>query len=178
MRLTRTAAGGWKPPKVASRRLRWALLLSFSSIATLAAQEHSESAFETASVRPIEPTPRCVSMLPPGGTHFSMTCFTLRQLIATAWGVDPDDIRGEDGAALATYYDVRATTPGDKPWTFDQARAMLNRLLNERFNLTMHAGSRRQAGYGLFVAKNGFKLTPVTYNVQKDGVTARAASHK
>ena len=158
------------------RYLSSLLLFATCFVNGAAAQKASEEAFETASIRPVEWRMGCFGMLPPGGTHFAISCYNLRQLIAVAWGVDPDNIQGGDASAMSTNYDIRATTPGDKPWVFASARLMLQRLLIERFHLSVHSGSRKEAGYGLFIAKGGAKLKPVVYESSKDGVTAGAPS--
>jgi uncharacterized protein (TIGR03435 family) len=116
-----------------------------------------QSAFEVASIRPAHLTQGCFSMLPPGGTQYAVTCFTLRNLIGIAYKTSYID---GGGSALDTYYDVRATAPGGVPWTFDTVHPMMQQLLSERFHLRVHTGKRELSGYGLFVAKGGSKLHP------------------
>ncbi len=96
-------------------------------------------------------------MLPPGGTHYELTCVTLRLLIEMAYKTSYID---GGGSALDTYYDLRATTP-DRPWTVDTVRPMVQQLLAERFHLVVHAGKREVSGYGMVVAKGGPKLHSV-----------------
>ena len=117
----------------------------------------SQPAFETASIRPSHLTIGCFSMLPPGGTHYELTCVTLRNLIEMAYKTSYID---GGGGALDTYYDLRATTP-DGPWTTDTAGPMVQKLLAERFHLVVHAGKREVSGYGMVVAKGGPKLHSV-----------------
>jgi uncharacterized protein (TIGR03435 family) len=98
----------------------------------------------------------CHSSLPSGSTHFGVTCRPLLDLIAMAWHVTEDNIKGGDRAALEALYDVESTVPDDKPWTdFDTIRPTLRRLLIERLHLTAHTASKKQSGYGLYVAKGG-----------------------
>lgn len=131
----------------------------------------AEQTFEAASIRPMESnTIDCQTMLPSGGTHFGVGCRSLLGLIAMAWHVWGDDIEGGDRSALATLYDVRATLPNNETWTdFDTIRPMLRQLLIERFHLVVHTGSKTEAGYGLFVAKGGAKLTRVDHNSYQEG---------
>jgi uncharacterized protein (TIGR03435 family) len=92
-----------------------------------------------------------------------------------AWNVTGDEIRGGDRAALATFYDVSATVPDNKPWTdFNTIRPMLRQLLIDRFHLSAHASSKKEAGYGLYVAKGGMKLKPLERNIGQDGEAAGA----
>jgi uncharacterized protein (TIGR03435 family) len=114
-------------------------------------------------------------MLPSGGTHFGLGCRSLRELIGISWHVWGEDIQGGNQSGLSTLYDVRATLPGNKTWTdFDEIRPMLRQLLIERFHLVVHTGSKTEAGYGLFVAKGGAKLTRVDHNSYHDGEKAGA----
>lgn len=118
----------------------------------------SKSAFEVASIRPSQFSVGCYSASPPGGTHYVVTCVTLRELIALAWKVHPDNIRGADSSALGETYDLSAVVPDGQPWTQESIRPMLRQLLIERFHVTVHAGTRQISGYALVIAKGGPKL--------------------
>jgi uncharacterized protein (TIGR03435 family) len=129
-------------------------------------------AFETASIRPSQVEPGCFSMLPPGGKQYAITCLTLRDLIAMAWQLHPDNIQGGDAHALATYYDVRATIPDGQRWTSDTIPPMLRRLLADRFHVEVHRGTKQVSGYALIVAKGGSKLKPVGLDSTQQGQKA------
>jgi uncharacterized protein (TIGR03435 family) len=102
-------------------------------------------------------------MLPPGGTHYVVTCIPLRVLIAMAWKIHPDNIQGGDSQALNAAYDLSAVTPNDQPWTQDSIRPMLRQLLTERFHVAVHPGTKQVSGYILIVAKGGSKLKPAKF---------------
>jgi uncharacterized protein (TIGR03435 family) len=90
-----------------------------------------------------------------------------------AWHVTRDNIQGGDRAALEALYDVEATVPDDKPWTdFNTIRPLLRQLLIERFHLAVHTASKKQSGYGLYVARGGVKLKPLN---QKNGQVCEEA---
>jgi uncharacterized protein (TIGR03435 family) len=126
--------------------------------------------FEVASVRPVEWRMDCRTVMPSGSTHWGVTCRNLLDLIAMAWNIKGDDIQGGERSALMTFYDVRATLPGNKTWSdFDTVRPMLRQLLMERFHLSVHSASRKEAGYGLFAAKSGVKLKPADHSIYQDG---------
>ena len=135
----------------------------------------SEPAFEVASIRPSHVAMDCYSMLPPGGTHYAVTCVPLRVLIAMAWKLQPDNIEGGDGHALDTAYDLTAVTPGPTPWTQDTVRPMLRQLLVERFHVAVHAGTKQVSGYALVVAKGGSKLKPSDVDATTQGKKAGEA---
>ena len=116
-------------------------------------------------------------MLPPGGKQYAVTCITLRDLIAMAWKLHPDNIQGGDGSALTTYYDLRATVPDGQPWTRNTIQPMLRQLLVDRFHVTVHRGTKQISGYELIVAKGGAKLKPATFDATQQGIKAGEAFH-
>ena len=94
-------------------------------------------------------------MLPAGGTYYAVTCFTLRNMIATAYATNRMVGGGKE---LDTYYDLRATTPDGVRWTTESVRPMLQQLLADRFHLVLHHEEREVPGYYLIVAKGGTKM--------------------
>jgi uncharacterized protein (TIGR03435 family) len=158
------------------------LLLLVAAIVATAAQAEQppvsqSTTFEAASIRPVEWHMGCHSSLPSGSTHFGVTCRPLLALIAMAWNVTGDEIQGGDRSALGTLYDVNATVPDNKPWSdFNTIRPMLRQLLIERFHLSVHTGSKKEAGYGLYIAKGGAKLKPSKRDISQEGEAAGAPS--
>jgi uncharacterized protein (TIGR03435 family) len=161
----------------AIRSLTWIGLLAAFFVNLGAAQGPSEQTFEVASIRPVEWHMGCHSTLPSGGTHFGVSCRSVLELIAMAWHVTGNDIQGGNRSALESLYDVKATVPDSKPWSdFDTIRPMLRQLLIERFHLSVHTGSRKETGYGLYLAKSGAKLKPSKHNIDQEGEEAGAPS--
>ncbi|MBB5062684.1 TIGR03435 family protein [Granulicella mallensis] len=117
-----------------------------------------ESGFEVVSIKPTHFTPGCYSMFPSGSPHYVATCITLRELIARAWKVHPDNIQGGSSQALATAYTVSAVTPNGTLWNPENVRPMLRQMLEERFHVSVHSGTKQISGYVLVVAKGGLKL--------------------
>lgn len=132
--------------------------------------------FEVASIRPSHLTPGCFSALPPGGIHYAVTCVTLRNLIAMAWKVQPDNIQGGNAHVLETFYDLSAVTPGGQPWTHDVIPPMLRQLLTERFHVAVHPGTKQVSGYALVAAKGGLKLKPSDVDATQQGQKAGESS--
>jgi uncharacterized protein (TIGR03435 family) len=111
-------------------------------------------------------------MLPPGGTHYVITCIPLKTYIAQAWNLDSDNIQGGPARVLAKPYDLSATTPDGQPWTYDSLRPMLQQMLIDRFHLAVHEGTKQVSGYALVVAKGGSKLKPTEVEASKLGQKA------
>jgi uncharacterized protein (TIGR03435 family) len=141
---------------------RLMFLVTFLLTAAALAQQQpntasSFSTFETAAIHPARLTDGCFSMLPPGGNQYSLTCVSLKNLIAIAY--KSQYIEG-GGAAIAKYYDLHATIPDGKSWTSETIAPMMKQLLVERFHLTVHSAKRERSGYALILAKTGARLEP------------------
>ncbi len=125
----------------------------------------SGPAFEAASVRVSAPLPNGVMMFRIGGGpdstdpgRITYTGVTLKALVARAYGVKEFQVEGPQWLE-GERYDVIATIPkgADK----EQVGLMMQRLLAERFKLTLHHESKPMAVYTMSVAKSGAKLTEV-----------------
>lgn len=144
-----------------------AFCLLFGLASSLLAQnateaEPNQSAFEVASLRSSPVSDRsCYTMSPEGGVRFTLTCASLRLLIAMAYETQVDRIKGRD-LKLDGLYDLQAKIPGDKPWTYEEIPPMLRTLLRERFHLALHKEMREVDGYELIVGKNGQKMKAST----------------
>jgi uncharacterized protein (TIGR03435 family) len=138
-----------------------------------------QPAFEVASVKPS--TPQSVRMFDgmlAGGTvrnpgMIAYTRATLDDLLTRAYDLaDREQISGP--AWLGTEpYDIFAKIP--QGTTTEQFRAMMRRLLEERFKLTVHHLTKDFPVYELAVAKNGPKLKESVDNAPaaaKDGFPA------
>lgn len=127
--------------------------------------------FEVASVRPSGPVPPGTPQFPGGqitggpGTNdpenIRYERVPFQQLIMAAYGVQRDQIKGPDWATTddiraAARFDISAKVPPGT--TKDQASTMLQNLLAERFQLSLHHETVQVSGYALVVAKGGSKL--------------------
>ena len=128
----------------------------------------SGPAFEVASVKVSAPPPNGVRMFRMGGGpdstdpgRITYTGVNLKALVARAYGVKEFQIEGPQWLE-GERYDVIATIPkgADK----EQVGLMLQRLLAERFKLTLHRETKPMTVYTLSVAKGGAKLTEVDPN--------------
>ena len=125
----------------------------------------SAPAFEVASVKVSAPMPSGMVMIRMGGGpdstdpgRITYTGVTLKALVARAYNVKDHQVEGPqwlDGER----YDVIATIP--KGANKEQVGLMMQRLLAERFALTLHHEQKPMAVYTLSVAKGGPKLQEV-----------------
>ncbi len=104
----------------------------------------------------------------------NFTCQSLGQLVSYVFGMLPDQITGVDWSAFSERFDIAAKLPeGAKT---DQVPEMVLSLLEERFNLMFHRGSREGLIYALVAAKGGPKLKPATEAVDADAAGVPPAS--
>jgi len=133
------------------------LLVSISAVA--ASQTASDSAsFEVASVRPSSPDARVRSVR--GGPHTSQITYvniTPKVLIVRAFGVRANEIEGP-GWMDNVGFDIAAKIPPGA--TEEQFRIMLQRLLVERFALSIRREAKEQQVYALVAGKGQPKLQP------------------
>jgi uncharacterized protein (TIGR03435 family) len=101
-----------------------------------------------------------------GGTYvqafrgrLAMQNFSLRRLIQFAYGVQDHQISGAPDWIGSNYYDIQAKAEGNA--SVQQMEApMLQALLEDRFQLTLHRETAQFPVYELTVVKDGVKLQP------------------
>jgi uncharacterized protein (TIGR03435 family) len=128
--------------------------------------------FEVASVRPVSKDEMATGSLrmlrhfmrdtlqpsdiPVTGDRVSLKDWTLVDLIAAAYSVNPNRVYGP-GWLSDQEFDVEAKVPVGTPK--ENLNAMLQSLLEERFGLKAHKDSKTGQGFALVVDKDGPKLT-------------------
>ena len=133
------------------------------------AQTEQQLSFEVASIKPIE-------LLPAGQTGFgtvtqdpsmiSIKSVNLRSLLRRAYGLAEFQIGGPDWLGTQ-FYDLTAKLPPDV--ASDQIPAMLQKLLTERFRMTLRWDAKQETSYALVVDRGGPKLTPSADQDSRDG---------
>lgn len=89
------------------------------------------------------------------GARADYNMMSLHDLICKAYDIKPHQLTGPDWMR-SVRWDIQATLPdGAKP---DQASAMLQTLLKDRFKLEVHKSNKEQNIYALVQAKGGHKL--------------------
>jgi uncharacterized protein (TIGR03435 family) len=86
------------------------------------------------------------------------TNLTLKSIIEQAYRVKPFQVIGPDWMDDVRL-DITAKNPPNA--TLKDRPAMLRKLLEDRFKLAVHRGSKEMPGYALVVAKKGFRLQQV-----------------
>jgi uncharacterized protein (TIGR03435 family) len=115
--------------------------------------------FEVATVKPSNPDApgKAFTMR---GRQFATLNTTLSDLITFAYQVHAAQITGAPEWVESARYDITAQPQAEGSPNDRQIRAMLQKLLEERFKLTVTRGTKELPVYVLSVGKTGHKLTP------------------
>lgn len=123
-----------------------------------------QPAFEVATVKRAAPgsggpgdIPRNMDTSP---GHFAMRNVPLRFAIEWAYDLKDFEVSGPDWIKADERYDILANAPG--PATNEQMRPMLQRLLNERFQMKTHRETKELSVFVLGPGKGPAKLTAST----------------
>jgi len=115
--------------------------------------------FEAASAKPAAAPSGRASMHGGPGTadpaQVTFTNATLMNVLLRAYDVQSFQVTGPDWLATERYDIAAKIPPGTAP---EQFRAMLQKLLAERFHLALHRETRQLQGFELTVARGGPKL--------------------
>lgn len=115
----------------------------------------SQTAFEVASVRPGQPGKEAIDHVPG-----SLTMRNVRLTAAIAWAYDAQDYQVSGPGWLEdTRFDIAAKAGSPVPPA--ELRKMLQTLLSDRFQLTLHRQPKDLPALVLTVGKNGHKLQAV-----------------
>jgi uncharacterized protein (TIGR03435 family) len=117
----------------------------------------SPAAFDVSSVKPNkEGGPSSVRVTP--GGMLTVTNNNLRNIIRNAWNIKKDQIVGGPEWLDSDRFDI--TAKASVPFKQDEARAMLQALLAERFGLKTHTETRELPVYLLVLARKDGVLGP------------------
>jgi uncharacterized protein (TIGR03435 family) len=117
--------------------------------------------FDVVSVRPVAQDRSVPPKLECSPGRFSST-MPLRVVVAFAYGYPAPDIFGVRSWSenSETRYAIEAVA--DRPVSPDECKSMVQRLLEDRFDLVVRSETRQESVYELIVAKNGPKLREAT----------------
>jgi len=114
-----------------------------------------------------------VSIDSPSPGRFNAENVWLRFLIQTAWDVKDSQLSGGPGWASTDRYDISAKAATGA--SFEEMRPMLQTLLEERFQLTLHRESKASPVYLLVVGKGG-QTESVKGRILRDVAVGRVTS--
>jgi uncharacterized protein (TIGR03435 family) len=141
--------------------------------AALFGQNPTRLSFEVASIRPSAGAPAQGVAVGArvDGAQFRTTYLTLKDYIGMAYRLKLYQISGPDWIGTDRF-DIAATLPeGSLP---SQAPAMMQTLLEQRFQLKAHREQKEFPIYALEIAKGGLKMTEAPPSDELDKVDPRA----
>lgn len=137
---------------------RASLIALWATSSVFAQQAAASAEFEVASIKPVEvpPGPHAVGLRISHGTA-SINGATLRQIIVQAYLVQRVNVLGGPAWYDSDQFDVvaKAASPDTPP---AQILQMLQKLLADRFKLTVHRETRDLNHYSLVKGENGPKF--------------------
>jgi uncharacterized protein (TIGR03435 family) len=142
----------------ASTRLNLAALLTGTAFSQVAA---NQPVFEVADVHVSASSANQFVRGPmTGGDRYELRSATMVDLVAKAYGVDPDKVLGGPSWLEYDRFDVIAKTPPNT--SAESAKLMLQALLAERFKLVAHKDTQPMMAYALTAGKGNPKLSRPT----------------
>jgi uncharacterized protein (TIGR03435 family) len=118
--------------------------------------------FEVATIKPSKPDEGFSILLGrrgAGSNSLTTTSTSLSDLMKFAYDLHPRQITGGPAWLETEKYDVIAKPDLDGLPSLPQMKAMVQKLLAERFQLTFHRDKKELAVYAITVAKTGVKMT-------------------
>jgi uncharacterized protein (TIGR03435 family) len=125
------------------------------------AQQPDQPAFEVASIRPAPPGGGEPSIVASPGGRLVATNITLERLVRWAYSASSLRISGQPDWFSGDRFNVVANAPDGT--ANDQLAPMLQRLLADRFKLSLHRETKESLVYALVVGKGGFRLREIEY---------------
>ncbi len=118
----------------------------------------ADPAFEVATIKQSKPDDHAVGH-DARGRHVTVENYTVNQMIGFAYGVHRTQLEGGPSWLDEQHYDIDGVADvAGKPNDM-QMKAMIRRLLADRFQLTIHHDKKRLSVYAITVGKGGAKLT-------------------
>jgi uncharacterized protein (TIGR03435 family) len=135
--------------------------------------------FDVASIKPAEaPSSQRIRVTFEGGpgtadpTRFSCRNCSLSLLVMRAYDIEYHQVAGLN--SRTEFYDIAAKVPEGA--SKDQFRMMLQKLLSNRFKMSLHREMKQMQAYELVVGKNGPKMKESVPEVTVQEATASGSS--
>ena len=117
-----------------------------------------DPAFEVSTIKPARPEGRFSLLLNQSGM-LNTTATSLSDLIKFAYGVHPKQITGGPSWIESDRYDITGKPDTEGIPNVPQLRTMMQKLLKDRFQLTMHPEQKELSVYAITVTKTGATIT-------------------
>ena len=119
----------------------------------------ADPVFEVATIKLSDPNRPGRRLFSIRGTEVTAVYTTVSDLIVFAYGVHAAQISGAPAWVESDKFDITGKPEGEGQPNPNQFKTMLQKLLADRFQLTLHRDKKQLTVYALTVGKNGPKLT-------------------
>jgi len=127
--------------------------------AALAGPLMAQTAFEVATIKPVDPDAQAGRYITMKSTHQLVAKnHTVRTLIMAAYYLHTRAVVGGPSWADTDRFEIQAVTPGEGRPSTDEQMAMIRKLLTDRFHLVFHREPKEMPVYAIVPAKSGPKL--------------------
>jgi uncharacterized protein (TIGR03435 family) len=144
-------------------------LRALTALLIFLAQDVKGPQFEVASIKPAALDARGMFIRPSPGGRVSVTNMTLKELIVIAYRIQPYQISGGPVWLGSARYDISAKA--ENTLKDRDLQPMLQALLADRFQLTIHRETKELPIYALVLARKDGKLGPKLIEAQEGGCT-------
>jgi uncharacterized protein (TIGR03435 family) len=135
------------------------LILAAAVFASAQPRSNAAQSFEVASIHPTAPGAQGRGVEYAAGGRFTASGMSLSSLIQEAYGIRGFQISGGPDWVTSAQYSIVAKSESDA--NKDQVRAMLRRLLTDRFQLALRRESKEENVYTMIIGRGGPKLKEV-----------------
>jgi uncharacterized protein (TIGR03435 family) len=118
--------------------------------------------WEVAVVKPSDPNDTAGQHMRIRGRHIFFYDTTLDQFLLLGYGIQSSQLANEPTWAKTQRWDIDGVPDVDGTPSWDQTKALMRKILAERFGLQLHHEQRELPVFALTPAKSGPKLTPNT----------------
>lgn len=143
------------------------ILRALAVLLMLIAQDDKKPVFEVASIKPAAPDARGMYVRTTPGGRLSVNNMTLKEMIVFAWRIQPYQVSGGPSWLDSIHYDISAK-PESSPKQ-GELQLMLQALLEDRFQLTIHRETKELPIYALVLARKDGKLGPKLIEAKEGG---------
>jgi uncharacterized protein (TIGR03435 family) len=123
----------------------------------------ADPSFEVSTIKPARPEERFSLLLNQSGI-LNTTATSLSDLIKFAYSVHPRQIIGGASWTESDKYDITGKPDTEGIPNVPQLRSMLQKLLKDRFQLTIHQEKKELSVYAITVGKTGATITKADPN--------------
>jgi uncharacterized protein (TIGR03435 family) len=125
-------------------------------------------AFEVAAITPVAEKDRGVTNIGQYGfARFTMRGVSLSLLLSFSFDVQPANFIDAPRGLEDAVFDVQVVSADGIPLTYGALKPRMQQLLEQRFCLKSHPGTKQVSGYALLSAKSGVKMKAVSAPIDK-----------